>query len=150
MLFHLIVAFMFYYFWSEAEIHADIRGAVLKYIEEVPSVTGGEMDLSELQATYIEPLTTVRNFNLTSIGMNHVVQDTMRITIRLYKLQENGNNNTAEIFPKTKTSKHDFESVAGKARPFMKRLSKGALVMLSSVAEEQKDVFSHANEDGVF
>ena len=112
MLIHLIVAFLFYYFWTEAEVHADIRSTVVKYIEEVPSVAGGQMDLNDLQATYIEPITTIRNFNLKSIGMNHVVQDTMRITIRLYKLQENGNNNTATIFPQTKTSKHDFQSVA--------------------------------------
>lgn len=32
MLVHLIVAFMFYYFWTEADIHADIRGTVMKYV----------------------------------------------------------------------------------------------------------------------
>jgi len=135
---HLIVGFMFYLSWTEAEVHSDIRGTIIQYIQEVDNVGGSKLNIKNMQSTYFEPALTVSQYDLSAIGMNRVVSDTVRLTYRLYKLEENTKNNTNEIFASIKSSKHNFDSRAQSVRPFIMETSQVILSGLSSTVEEEK------------
>jgi len=92
LLVHLIIAFNFFLVWTEATIHNNIHAAIQEYMSEVKNEAGHHLNLKNIPATYLEPMLTIKEYNINQIGSNFGVIDkesklgTLRLTYRLYEL----------------------------------------------------------------
>jgi len=134
LLVHLICSNVFFMMWSEIPMHSELRTVFEKKLLEDTLLTDLQLDFEQVSDRLIK-------MPYNQIGPNLAMGDNLRLTFRLYSMQENLDEKTNKVFEKVKVSTTTLPSAATDKGPIVLRWLKYINQWLLSTEDENKGVY---------